>query len=188
MRRSASLTRCTPLIAAIVACVSSSEPTAAQRTVLRTSHHATLVSAPHPVSFAAAGDRRGAPPLVVEWLGGAAGSAAGFGIGLALGGDCGTDDLACLINDAAVAVLLGTVGAAAGTWTAGRLGETGPSGWGATIGSVAGAFAAIGVTHLLSEELNVLDTGDGDVGLVLAYAVTQGFVSAAGSRLFAALR
>jgi hypothetical protein len=122
----------------------------------------------------------------IEAAGGTVGSALGFAAVIALTGpgSCG-DDLSCTLGIAATAVLLATAGSAALTYAVGRTFETEPSGWGAVAGAVAGAAAAIGVEHLLSEEA---DINMNDATRILVIAVTQGSLAALGSRIGAALR
>lgn len=129
--------------------------------------------------------RTGAAAFLVEAAGGTAGSLAGFGVGYALADRCDSEDLVCNLENAGTALLAGTVLAALGTYVAGRLGDTEPSALGAGLGAVAGAAAGIGVWHLLTEELNVVTS---DAGAVASYVVTQGIVTALGSRLVRALR
>lgn len=125
--------------------------------------------------------------FLIEWGGGSVGSAIGGGIGLLIASesDCPTDDLACTFEKAGIALAASALGSAAGTWFAGDMGETEPSGLGASIGALLGVPAGIGVVHLLSE-----DTGwvQSDPVLFASYALTQGIVSAIGSRIVASLR
>lgn len=118
----------------------------------------------------------------VELLGGSVGSLAGFGLGVLAGspGDCDSEDLECILGRVGLAIAGSTVGAAAGAYLAGRAGDTDPSALGASAGAIAGALAGIGVIHLLEEELNVTTNA---AALVVSYALTQGLLTAAGSRL-----
>jgi hypothetical protein len=123
--------------------------------------------------------------LAIETLGAATGSALGFGAAVALSDAraCG-EDLACLLGDVALAVSVATAASAAGALIAGRAFDTEPSVLGAIVGAVVGAGAAIGVEHLLSEEAG-MNLGDGTrVGV---FALTQGLVTALGSRMGARL-
>jgi len=122
----------------------------------------------------------GGRAFLIESAGGTAGSALGFGLIYLLGRDCDVEDLGCNLQNAFGAVAVGTAASAAGAYLAGRLGNTRPSGWGATVGSIAGAGGAIGLWHLLTEELDVVN----DQGaVVVTYALTQGLMTALGSRI-----
>jgi hypothetical protein len=65
------------------------------------------------------------------------------------------------------------------------MGDTEPSGLGAAIGALLGVPAGIGVVHLLSEDTEWVRN---DAALFASYALTQGIVSAIGSRIVASLR
>jgi hypothetical protein len=112
-------------------------------------------------------------------------------VGLALGlvianpEGCDNEDLECLLEKLGIGLAASGVGAVAGTLTAGHLGHSHPSTIGAALGAVAGIPAGIGVTHLLSEELNLTSNG---AALFLAYAITHGVTTALGSRVGAWLR
>jgi hypothetical protein len=125
--------------------------------------------------------------FLVEWGGGAVGSAIGGGIGflIASESDCPTEELACSFEKAGIALAASAVGSGAGTWLAGRMGDTEPSGLGAAIGALLGVPAGIGVVHLLSEDTEWVRN---DAALFASYALTQGIVSAIGSRIVASLR
>lgn len=129
--------------------------------------------------------RGGPAAFAVESAGGIAGSLAGFGVGYAVAERCDGEDLVCNLEHAAAAVATGTVFSALGAYGAGRLGDTRPSGLGASLGALVGAAAGIGAWHLATEELDVVRS---DVGAVLTYGVTQGIITALGSRLVRALR
>ena len=119
--------------------------------------------------------------FAIESLAGIAGSAAGFGAVVHFAGDC-ADELSCALGTAAAAVLMGTAVSAGGTYLVGRLAGTEPNGAGAIIGALAGAAAVVGVDHVLS---NVNTT---DSRRRVAYALSQGLITAAGSRIGALLR
>lgn len=140
----------------------------------------------HRLPAPAQGPRSGFSALAIETLGGAVGSAAGFGLGvLAADTDaCNNEDLQCILEDVAIALGASAVGAALGSWTAGKAGSTRPSLLGAALGSVAGAVAGLGTVHLLTEEFD-LAVNDGIQ--LLSYVITQGVVTALGSRLIAAI-
>ncbi len=129
----------------------------------------------------------GGTALFVESVGGSIGSGAGLGLGLVLAqaNDCTTDDIACYIESAGIAVAISTAGAALGAHLAGRIADTRPSGIGSILGAVSGAVAGIGVSHLLSDELDLTHS---EIALAFSYAISQGFVAALGSRLGAWLR
>jgi hypothetical protein len=63
--------------------------------------------------------------------------------------------------------------------------DTRPSTPGAIAGSLAGIAAGIGVVHLFSEELDLTRS---DAALFVTYSLTQGIVTALGSRIGAWLR
>ncbi|HEX6134784.1 MAG TPA: hypothetical protein VFZ24_12525 [Longimicrobiales bacterium] len=117
----------------------------------------------------------------IESLGGIAGSAAGFGAVALLAGDCAAE-LTCALGTATTAVLMGTAVSAGGAYLFGRLAGTEPNGPGAIIGALAGAAAVIGVDHVLS------NVNTSDSGRRVAYALSQGLLTAAGSRIGALLR
>ena len=122
----------------------------------------------------------------IEAAGGALGSAAGFGLGLALldDNDCG-DDLGCIFRDVAGVLAGASAGATLGSWALGDAADTEPSVGGAALGSLAGAVAGLGVIKLLDEAAPDLDEG---AVAVIGFAVSQGIFTALGSRIGAALR
>ncbi|MGD8278806.1 MAG: hypothetical protein PVH00_12295 [Gemmatimonadota bacterium] len=125
--------------------------------------------------------------FAIEAAGGAIGSAVGFGLGVLMANadTCDNEDLRCILEDVAVALGGGTIGAGLGAWAAGKLASTRPSGIGAALGSLAGAVAGLGVVHVLTEEL---DADLSDAAQLTSFVITQGMVTALGSRLIAALR
>jgi hypothetical protein len=127
----------------------------------------------------------GGTALLIETAGGIAGSLAGFGLVYSTSSDCESEDLVCNLRHAGTAALVATVGAGSGVYLAGLLGNTQPSALGAVLGAVAGLGAGIGVSHLLTEELNVVNS---DAAAIVSYGVTQGTVAALGSRIARALR
>lgn len=134
----------------------------------------------------AAPEKTGGAAFVVEALGATAGSLAGFSlIYLTNKDDCDPEDLECTLETGALALATSTVGAAVGNILAGNAAHTRPSGWGAAIGAIAGSVAGIGTWHLFTEEINVSDSA---AFAIAVYAVTQGIVTALGSRIGAALR
>ena len=126
----------------------------------------------------------GATAVLIEAAGGTAGSLAGFALVYSTSGRCDVEDLACNLQHAGAAVLVATAGAAAGAYLAGRLARTQPSMVGAALGAVVGAAGGIGVAHLLTEELNLVNS---DTGAIIGYAVAQGTLTALGSRVARAL-
>ncbi len=118
--------------------------------------------------------------FLIEAAGASAGSLAGFTITAAVLKDCGVDDLACDIGHVALATGVATAGAASGAIVVGRWADTGPSTGGAILGALLGAAAGIGAWHFVKEEVNV---GTSDTGSRVIFAVTQGLVTALGSRL-----
>jgi hypothetical protein len=131
--------------------------------------------------------RDGTHAFAVEALGGTIGSAVGIAVGLGLTkpDDCPTDDIACILQKRSVSGVIGVAGATLGTTLAGRWASTEPSIAGAFLGAAAGLGIAIGLEHLLSEEM---DRSLGDAGVVLLFSLAQGILAAAGSRLIASLR
>lgn len=133
--------------------------------------------------------RRGVAALTIEALGGTAGSLAGVGIGLLVSGaasdTCGSEDLACDLKQAATTGVISVAGSTAGTYLAGRAGNTQPSLVGSLLGAIVGAAAGVGVVHLLTEETKLARN---NATLVVAYSVTQGLVTAIGSRIVAVAR
>jgi hypothetical protein len=115
------------------------------------------------------------------------GSAAGIGLALAVArpDECGSDDLSCTLEKIGIALVVSAGGAAVGDVLTGRMAETRPSTAGAVVGSLAGIVAGVGVVHLLSEELDVTRN---DAALFVSYSLTQGIITAIGSRIGAWLR
>ena len=128
--------------------------------------------------------RSGIAAFLIEAAGASAGSFAGIAVTTAVLNDCGVDDLACDIGHVAIATGVATAGAAGGAIVVGKWGGTEPSTAGAIVGAVAGAAAGIGMWHFVKEEVNVATS---DTGSRVIYAVTQGLVTALGSRLFRSL-
>lgn len=129
----------------------------------------------------------GVSAFAIEAAGGTVGSIVGVTLGIAIAriDDCDSDDLACLLSGLSVGGVGGVVGATLGTVLVGRRFNTRPSTAGAIVGSLVGAAAGIGVVHLLTEEANMrLER----VGSLLVFSVTQGLVTALGSRIGASIR
>ena len=121
----------------------------------------------------------------IEAAGGIAGSMLGWAFIYKMANDCAVEDTGCIIRSAAVGIVISGITAPAGTYFAGKAGGTNPSLLGASLGGIAGAAAGIGVWHLWTEELSI---GNGTLTGILTYSITQGLVTAAGSRLVRALR
>jgi hypothetical protein len=129
--------------------------------------------------------RTAAPPSAlaafgIEALGGVGGAALGYGALMLTGDDLCGEDLTCTLRNAGAALLLGTVGAGLGSYAAGRVFGTEPSGLGALAGAIAGAAAVIALDHAAGE------MSDGT--RVAVFALTHGTIAALGSRIAAALR
>jgi hypothetical protein len=119
----------------------------------------------------------------VEAAGGILGSVIGAGVGvLILHKSCDSEDVVCDLTRAGAAIGLATVGSAAGAIVAGRAANTNPSTPGAILGSLVGAVAGIGIVHLMTEELSIA-LGN-TAASIAAFSITQGIVTALGSRLF----
>jgi hypothetical protein len=128
--------------------------------------------------------RRGWDAFGVEAAGGIVGATLGYGVVVALHDECTQDGdlVSCAIGPAALALGSSTLGAALGTVVAGRAGKTGVSVAGATLGALVGAVAAVGVHHLLNEEMSVRTS---TAGTTIIVGLTQGITAALTSRLFA---
>jgi hypothetical protein len=131
-------------------------------------------------------ERTGMRDWTIEAAGATIGSVAGFGIGLAIfdDDDCG-DDLDCIFEDVAGVLAFSSVGATMGIWALGSAANTDPSFGGALIGSLAGAAAGLGILKVL-EEIDS-DWSEG-APAVIGFTVTQGVLTAIGSRVGKALR
>ena len=128
----------------------------------------------------------GASAFGAEALGASVGSALGFGlVYLAKKDECDVEDLGCNIENVIGAMALGTAGAAVGDYLAGKLFDTEPSIGGAIVGAIAGAAAGLGTWHLFTEELDIVNKGE---AATATYVITQGVVTALGSRLVRALK
>jgi hypothetical protein len=146
-----------------------------------------IAAAPGARVAAARQNPTAAAAFLIELAGGAVGSLAGFGLGVLITDpeDCSSDDLLCYLEDVGIALAISGGTAGLGAVLAGRVADTHPSVPGAFVGSVVGIAAGLGVVHLISEEF---DLSRDRAALWLGYTVTQGVVTALGSRLFAALR
>ena len=129
----------------------------------------------------------GSKAFAAEAAGGVLGSAAGVVLGLAVSkvDDCDVEDLECTIKGLGVAGVGSVIGSTAGVLLGGRSVKSRPSGIGALIGSLAGVAAGVALVHGMTEEVNLkLDKPT----TIIVYSLAQGVLSAAGSRLGAALR
>ena len=126
-----------------------------------------------------------APAFVTEWAGGTLGSLAGLGLGLLIAqpSRCGGDDIECVFDTLGTVWLTSSLGSGAGVQIGGRLGDTNPSLTGALIGGVVGAVAGALVLTLMEEAVRT----DGTLA-VATFSLTQGLVSALGSRVGRALK
>ena len=125
----------------------------------------------------------GTHAFAVEAGGAVIGSLIGATVGVvATRNSCGTEDLTCDLGRVGATLGLATVGGIVGAIAAGRAGNTNPSTIGSILGSVAGAAAGLGVVHLMTEELNIAHGNT--TATILAFSITQGIVTAVGSRLF----
>jgi hypothetical protein len=143
---------------------------------------------PPPPALARSMPRRagGVGAFAVEALGGTLGSAAGLGLGILITdpGRC-SDDLTCTLESLGVALGISGAGSGIGSFLSGRLADTDPSTIGGLIGGLLAIPAGVGVAHLLSEEMELTRE---DFLLAASYSLTQGIITALGSRIGAALR
>jgi hypothetical protein len=144
-----------------------------------------LTASALPSSLHAQERRSSLASFLIEAAGASAGSLAGFTITAAVLNDCGVDDLACDIGHVALATGVATAGAASGAIVIGKWADTEPSTGGAILGALVGAAAGIGAWHFVKEEVNV---NTSDTGSRVIFAVTQGLVTALGSRLLRSRR
>ena len=131
-------------------------------------------------------ERGGSSAWAIEATGATLGSLAGFGLGMALVDEdaCG-DDLGCIFSGLGTVLLVSSAGAVAGTWVAAEIGDTDVSLGGAALGSVAGAAAGLAFLKVLEEIEPGLDDG---ASAIVSFTISQGIVTALGSRIGAALR
>ena len=149
---------------------------------------ALLVCVAAPGAAAQAPTASGTRAFVVEALGGTAGSAAGVVLGVGLSGvdRCPEDDdVECVLGRLSVVAIGSVVGATTGTTVVGHLVDSHPSTAGAVVGSLAGVAAGVGMLHLLTQ---VAGRDLGRASSTAVYAVTQGLVTALGSRVGAWMR
>lgn len=127
----------------------------------------------------------GGQSFALEAAGGIAGSMLGFGVIYLSNDRCGVEDLGCTLEAVFTGMVLGTVASAGGAYLAGKAGDTDPSLLGASLGAIAGAGAGVGLWALFTEQL---DVGNKELAAAVTYTVTQGLVTALGSRLLRSLR
>ena len=138
------------------------------------------------VSPVGAQERSTSGGFTIEAVGGALGSAVGVGVGLLITdpGDCGGEDLQCIVGGLGITGLIAAAGAPVGTLLAGHAWDTEPSLLGAALGSIAGAAVGIGVIKLFDEAGASLE----GLGAGVTFTLSHGIVTALGSRWVEALR
>lgn len=138
------------------------------------------------VSPVGAQERSASGGFAIEALGGALGSAVGVGVGLLITdpGDCGGEDLQCILEGLGITGLVAAAGAPVGTLLAGHAWDTQPSLLGAALGSIAGIAVGLGVIKLFDEAGVSLE----GLGAGVTFTLSHGVVTALGSRWVAALR
>jgi hypothetical protein len=131
--------------------------------------------------------RGGPSAFAIEAAGGALGSAAGFGLGVLVTNpeNCPSEDLRCTLEKVGAALAISAGGSALGTMLVGNAANTRPSALGAFVGGALGIVAGVAAVHVISEEM---DLSRENVVLWVGYTVTQGLVTALGSRVVRALR
>ena len=134
---------------------------------------------PTPKSAAPDSTTSSGEAFVVEAAGGMLGSAVGIGV-VALSTSCGGDDLGCGILKVGSAGIVGAIGATIGTTLAARHTGSRRSVLGAALGAVVGTGAGVTVHYFLTRAGG---SSVGDKAAIAAVIVSQGLVSAAGSRL-----
>jgi hypothetical protein len=132
-----------------------------------------------------AGQPSAGQSFALEAAGGIAGSMLGFGVIYLSNDRCGVEDLGCTLESVFTGIVIGTVASAGGAYFAGKAGNTDPSLLGASLGAIAGVGAGIGLWALFTEQL---DVGNKEIAAALTFTVTQGLVTALGSRLLRGLR
>jgi hypothetical protein len=132
----------------------------------------------------AGAQRRGSSAFAVEAGGASAGSLlatiAAHRALVATRGACGVEDLGCMLRRLPVLGAASIAGATAAGYGAGRLADSRPSLGGSVLGATIGVAAGVGAVKGL-DEVGVR----GRAVAAIAYALSQGLVTAAGSRLFA---
>lgn len=109
------------------------------------------------------------------------GSLVGIGL-VALGTECGVEDLGCMIRKAGASGIAGVAGATIATQLAARQTGSPRSIAGAVLGGAVGTGVGLGVHWLLNEGTDVnLDDG----AVVPIFVLSQGIFAALGSRMLA---
>lgn len=134
---------------------------------------------------AAAAQSSGAGAFLAQAAGATAGSLLGFGLIYAAGESCDVEDLSCALQKAGIGILTSTAGSVIGDRIAGKLADAEPSTVGAIVGAAAGAAAGVGMWHLFTEELDLVNKTP---AAIFIYSATQGILTAAGSRIGRALK
>jgi hypothetical protein len=122
--------------------------------------------------------------LVLESVGGSAGSFAGIGAVMLLS-RCDVEDIGCDILTVGAAGLAGVVGATVGTMLTARYTGSRRSAGGAALGAAVGTGVGLGVHYLLN---NDSDRNLDDAVVIPIFAISQGTLAAIGSRLVGAAR
>lgn len=140
---------------------------------------AATAGAQGPTPAPAAPRYGGGTAFAIEALAGTAGSLAGMAI-VGLGSDCDGDDLGCIINTIGAGGIAGMVGATVAVTLAARHTGGPRSVAGAALGAVVGTGVGLGVHYLVNRGT---DRNLGEAVVIPIFAVSQGVVAAAGSRL-----
>jgi hypothetical protein len=122
----------------------------------------------------------------IEAAGGTIGSVVGYGIGVGIADEdeC-EDEVGCILTDMSGVLFAASAGATLGTWALGSAADTSPSFWGATLGSIVGAAAGLGILEVLDQIDPDWDEG---TAAVVGFTVTQGVFTAIGSRVAKSFR
>jgi hypothetical protein len=146
---------------------------------------ATLLAAPLAFAQPSQSPRVKDPgAFVIEALGGSAGSLIGIGL-VGVASRCGVEDLRCILLTVGAGGALGAIGATVGTSLAARYTESERSLGGAAAGAVVGTGVGLGVHYLLNRNS---DRNLGDKIVVPIFVLSQGILSAVGSRILAGRR
>jgi hypothetical protein len=141
---------------------------------------ATLLAAPLAFAQPSQSPRvRDPGAFVVEALGGSAGSLIGIGL-VGVASKCGVEDLRCILLKVGAGGALGAIGATVGTSLAARYTGSERSIGGAALGAVVGTGIGLGVHYLLNRNS---DRNLGDKIVVPIFVLSQGILSAVGSRI-----
>lgn len=140
---------------------------------------ASTAGAQAPVAAPAGARYGGGTAFAIEALAGSVGSLAGMAV-VGLGSDCDSDDLGCIINTIGAGGIAGMVGATVAVTLAARHTGSPRSVAGAALGAVVGTGVGLGVHYLVNKGT---DRNLGEAVVIPIFAVSQGVVAAAGSRL-----